>query len=320
MNLNPYVRPELPGGGHAAQGAELLAAWVAERDVLAKTADPNPEQSYQLVALAGKVARADSTANVIEARETIARALSACDIAAWQCRMSFSGRDCKGNAVALIDELDNLELVFATAERAGLAVRPTALDAGVRQLIDELGQLPEATDHAREVGATLRPDLPATDPLLARTTEKFVALLDIAEAMQEAETDLPPLRLRATELPTTPIVPGRIPELRGEFAFKAGTAAPELPPVPPYEWRSPDGREAVLAVPRVPSTNRTLSLVIARADDLIGRPVLLGGLRGVVAEGGIVTFDWDDVAAIGSKVEYLVVGSGKPWSCVTPES
>jgi hypothetical protein len=60
--------------------------------------------------------------------------------------------------------------------------------------------------------------------------------------------------------------------------------------------------------------------VIARADDLIGKSVLLGGLRGVVAEGGIVTFDWDDVAAIGAKVEHLVVGSGKPWPCVTPGS
>jgi hypothetical protein len=170
------------------------------------------------------------------------------------------------------------------------------------------------------VGATLRLGLPTTDPLLARTTEKFVALLDIAESMQDAEAELPPLLLPAAEPPTTSIVPGRIPELRGEFAFKAGTAPSEHPPVPPYEWRSPDGREAVLAVPRVPSANRTLTLVIARADDLIGKPVLLGGLRGVVAEGGIVTFDWDDVAAIGSKVEYLVVGSGKPWPCLTPES
>lgn len=320
MNLNPYVRPALPSGGYATLGAELLAAWVAERDVLAKIADPNPEQSCRLVALAGKVARADSTANMIGVRETITRALSACDFAAWQSRLSCSGRDRKGNAVALIDELDNLELVFATAERTGLAVRPIALDAGVRQLIDELGWSAEATDYARVVGATLRPDLPTTDPLLARTTEKFVALLDIAEAMQDAETDLLPLRLPAIEPPTTPIVPGRIPELRGEFAFKAGTTPNELLPVPPYEWRSTDGQEAVLAVPRVPSANRTLTLVITRADDLIGKPVLLGGLRGVVAVGGIVTFDWDDVAAIGSKVEYLVVGSGKPWPCVTPES
>src|SRR5439155_24624099 len=102
------------------------------------------------------------------------------------------------------------------------------------------------------------------------------------------------------------------------LASKAGTGGP-LPPVPPLEWRSPDRqRTAVLAVPRVPPDHRRLYLVITPADDLTGKPVLLGGLRAVVEAGGRVGFDWDDVVAIGAMVDHLQVGGRVAWTCLSP--
>ena len=114
--------------------------------------------------------------------------------------------------------------------------------------------------------------------------------------------------------------PNRVPALPTPLAFRAGTDPPALPAVPPYLWRSPDGREAVLAVPQIAPPDRTLVLALHPGDDLVGQPVLLGGLRGTVAAGGVVAFDWDDVVAVGAMAEHLAVGIRPVWICLNPST
>src|SRR5438128_11983948 len=99
MNRNPYVRPELPGTGHEHRGRELLATWVAERDALAKNPELSAKRAFRLVALAGKVARADATACRIEDRETITHALSACDLAGWHSSLTRFAQSDEGDLV-----------------------------------------------------------------------------------------------------------------------------------------------------------------------------------------------------------------------------
>lgn len=318
MNPNPYIRPNLPGEAPEPRGRALLASWVAVLDELARLPAPSAGEAFRRVALAGKVARTDPATRSLDDHRLIALATSACDATGWQDRLARHVDHGTGDVVTLLDELDDMELVSAAATRVGLPTPLPNPDACVGRLVDELGGVPEVTDHARAIGITLRPDLPETDPVLARTAEKFVALLDVAEAELLDEVPLPPLRLpSAGPAPTPPPKPGRIPALRGEFAFKAGTPPTELPPVPPYQWRGPGGERAMLAVPRMPPPDRTLALVISPVDCQRGKPVLLGGLRGVVNENGVAKFNWDDVVAIGAKIEDLFVGSGAVWECLT---
>lgn len=338
--MTPDDRERAPTSDKTGPGRErdrLLATWLARLDDATATG-----RAFDRLALQGKLARftpetlGAATRRAASGREAelVSMALTAFDLPGWRAAftdavlaagLGTAGPDeLAGLIGGLIDALDDSEVVWVAAERNRLT--PPGLRADLDRCVHLL------TDHAevawaaaafvRAVAAGIRPDLSAVDSLLARTTDKFGALLTAFADLDAQLAPLLPLAPSSWAMPPTGaaplLLPSRIPPLPPPFAFKAGTSAP-LPPVPPLEWRSPDGRRtALLAVPRVPPDHRRLYLIIAPADDLTGKAVLLGGLRGVVEVGGRVAFDWDDVVAVGPMVDHLQVGGRVAWTCLSP--
>jgi hypothetical protein len=317
MTSNLYIRPTLTATARGTIDPQgLVARW--ERELRDSVPSEIPADNLRRVALHGRIARATPgllpDPHITVSESTIA--FLGDNLAKWRERFLHALDDFL-DMKKMIEELDSFELVWAVAERAGIAPAELriSLDECVDLLVASAPELLGASEYVQTVAATFSPNLATENPILARTTEKFVVLLDVMDATERDEAPLPALRVPPVEpAPPTPAQPGRIPALPVGFPLAAG-ASIELPAVAPYEWRNTQKGKtkhvATLVVPQVPPQSRELKLLVD--PEYVGRPVLLGGLRGKVDANGVATFDWDDVVAVGMLVEHLVIGSGPPW-------
>jgi len=237
---------------------------------------------------------------------------------------TLSEAEAARRASELLDELDDMELIWYAARGAG--VEPAGLradlDRCIRELVHQADLFGAIGVRVQALAFPLRADLPTHDPDLAVTARKLVHLLDLLE---EAEADRAPLapwaipRQGGPPLPAglTPEPTGRIPPRQPRYAI-AATPDEERAAVPSFRWRSPDGRHtARLDIPQKAPANAPLYLEFSDLK-LAGQAVLLGGLRSVIDEQGQAPFDWDEVRAVEAHLPLLLVGSVRgPWELLS---
>jgi hypothetical protein len=335
MNPSRYYRPWLAAtAAGLASAGDVVRGWVAALDARSASGDSaaSAPAALRLLALVGRSRRvppgvlagadpggvlARAEAVIADRPALVAAAVGAADPDGWVLRVAAAGesRPAAGADAArdLIDAFDDYELVWAAARAAGAdpAELRERLDAAAALLAARPDVFLPAAVFTQAVGATIRPDLDAADPLLGRTAGTFAVLLDAIEAAEADARPLPPLGVAVRA--AAPPVPaaGLIPPLPPEYAIAAG-AVPELPPVPPFRWRSPDGAAgARLDFPTRPPPDRLVHLRFRRVVPPAGARVLLGGLRGVVTADGRAGFDWEDVRAVEPILDTLLVGDGR---------
>jgi len=175
--------------------------------------NPDPQESYDLLALTAKLRRTKPElvvecegTEILQRAETLLQkfgaelarqALSVLNPQAWLAAASefanvvdeLSEADEVEQAVELLEDLDDAELVLATAWRCGV-VDPE-LQAGVTACMEWLSEHADvflaASVYVQAVGMTIPPDLDSRDYELAATSLKYLDLLDAAET---AEADM----------------------------------------------------------------------------------------------------------------------------------
>lgn len=288
------------------------------------------------IVLWGRLARADparwSESVVAPATPTFEQllfAFKAIDLQVWADDLArlddemadgpITGREAVVQASALLTALDDAELLWYAARKAGCepADLREQLDRAIRHLVHLADALVPAGERIQAMAFIIRPDLETHDPDLAATARKFVYLLDHLEKVEADGKPLAPWvieRQPGLVLPAqSPSSSGRIPALKTVFAL-AASSREAGPVVPPFRWHSADGtREARLDIPRYAPTHGLLFVEFDGAD-LAGQPVVLGGLRSVVDAQGRAAFAWEEIRAVERLLGYLRVGSAEEWT------
>lgn len=216
----------------------------------------------------------------------------------------------------LLMDLDDAEVIVWAAEKAGLEEERWSglsdqLRDCVRWLIENRDRFFPAAVFIQAVGQTIRPDLDEYDADLAGTTVKFILLLDALEEAQnllcvpKAQGIIPvvvkgpsPITTKPRQEPPAPKIPlpAQVPwDFMPQPMFALAARGEVSPAVKRVRWWSPDGvYRAVLAVPAYAQPDAYLRVNFLRdeqpAVELVGEPVLLGGVVSVIGPEGNAEF------------------------------
>lgn len=242
-----------------------------------------------------------------------------------------------GNAERVLADLDDAGLLVCAVRRLGGG------EAGLQEAADrierELGPCNAwlaahadcflaAGAYVQAAGLTLRPDLAAAEPDLARTAEKYVVLLDALEMVEadDAAADMPLPNAVVDDLVRAFLQdnPGAFPStalrpVRRREAVLVGETAGELPrPGHLLTARAPNGpHTACLVWPAGPVLESALLTVSffgedgELAVDLAGQPVTLAGVERLIGPEGQATFPTAAVLATEQFPPTLTVGAGR---------